>query len=446
MRKSGIATWSSILILAAAAFHVKADDSLLPIIRKAASDGLLAFQLTGPDEVLALLGPPSSSEDKPDGGMMIRRMSYENIFFIFGKTMEGSNPFTLRWIQAGEEPIDIGRDRMIVFRTIDDLGKIDSFTGLSNVSLARLDLRDKAGELNRYDFDTRTEWPPAEKMPPGFTPAVWLESSLSPGLGIGELHRLGIDGRGVGVAVIDQPLLTGHEEYSGRLALYDSGGLDDFDPAMHASAVASILVGRRIGVAPAASLTFFAVPVWANDNIVYVRAINRILELNASLPAGERIRVVSISDGAFASCAHRLEWNDALWAAETAGIMIVTCDRSLHPFGILSLDPGTPADDRANYKPGRYSSKDDLIRVPGSNRGLASHRGNDVYTFYREGGMSWGAPYIAGLAALAFQVHPEATPGMIWQTLVSTAASTAAGPIVDPEAFIESIEAAARHD
>jgi len=54
--------------------------------------------------------------------------------------------------------------------------------------------------------------------------------------------------------------------------------------------------------------------------------------------------------------------------------------------------------------------------------------------------MSWGAPYIAGLAALAFQVNPEIKPKEIIQSLVDTVTKTESGPIVNPVGFIELVQ------
>ena len=97
-------------------------------------------------------------------------------------------------------------------------------------------------------------------------------------------------------------------------------------------------------------------------------------------------------------------------------------------------------DDPKNYIPGKYIGKKDALRIPTGNKTIASHHGNDVYTFEREGGMSWAAPYIAGLAALAFQVNPDLTPKIIVEKLKLTATTTQAGPVVNPQKFIESIK------
>ena len=48
-----------------------------------------------------------------------------------------------------------------------------------------------------------------------------IEIGKNPGLGIRSLHALGITGRGVGIAIIDQTLLVEHQEYAEQLQLAD---------------------------------------------------------------------------------------------------------------------------------------------------------------------------------------------------------------------------------
>jgi hypothetical protein len=131
-----------------------------------------------------------------------------------------------------------------------------------------VDLGEKGKWLKTMTFDSLTVWPDQGRLPQGFDPVKILEEGKNPGLGIRVLHAQGIDGRGVGLAVIDQPLLLGHREYSRRIAYYDASGLTGIDPQMHASPVASIAVGREVGVAPGASLCFYAVPMWERNNDV----------------------------------------------------------------------------------------------------------------------------------------------------------------------------------
>ena len=420
---------------------IKSDysEDFLSRLKKRIKSGEIAYKLTEPEEIKSLLGIPQKEAERKSGGMQILEWEYPDLLIIFGKMRNPPAPFTLIEIQFRGEKIDIGENEKIVLRTNDDLRKIDRFWGLANISLVKLDLRDQMEFLNSMTFDILTEWPPEEKLPEGFRPAEFLANAKDPGLGVRALHEKGIDGTGVGIAIIDQPLLLGHVEYTSALTRYDETGLGDMPPQMHGSPVTSIAVGKNLGVAPGASLTYFAVPMWEKDNRPYITSLKKILEWNKILPEQEKIRVISISTGTFSSKPHYEEWKEILGQAENRGILVVTCDQAMLNYGILSLKPGKDPDKPGNYDPGYYSSEEDVIRVPGANKTVASHRGNDVYTFDKMGGMSWGAPYIAGLAALAYQVNPDIQPKEIIQILVETVVKTDAGPIVNPEGFIERV-------
>ena len=208
---------------------------------------------------------------------------------------------------------------------------------------------------------------------------------------------------------------------------------------MHVSPVACIAVGETTGVAPAAELSYFAVPMWKSDNRPYAEALDTIIDLNTRLPSDQRIRTVSISTGMFRSQANKELWFDALKRAEEHVIFVATCDPEFLRYGILSRIPYHDGDDPSDYTKGRYFHDDAMLLVPGGNRTLASHRGTDVYWFDPSGGMSWGAPYLAGLAALAYQVNPDIAPMTIRSLFIETATETEVGPVVDPKGFIERV-------
>lgn len=48
-----------------------------------------------------------------------------------------------------------------------------------------------------------------------------MESGKNPGLGIRKLHKEGITGKGIGIAIIDQALLIDHVEYKEQLKMYE---------------------------------------------------------------------------------------------------------------------------------------------------------------------------------------------------------------------------------
>jgi len=427
--------------------NLKKDIQDLIVLKNAITSGLIKYKLTELREIEELIGIPHKKNVRKDGGMDILEISYPKIEIIFGKRRhDKSIPFTLLRVSINGKTVDIGQKRKLELRNKNDLKKLDNFWGFQNVSLKNLDLREEIELLESMTFDSYTEWPPQDKLPIGFDPYRLLEEGKNPGLGLRDLHEQGINGKGIGIAIIDQPLLLGHEEYTSRIIRYDATGLGGFSPQMHGSPIVSIAVGRKIGVAPEAILTYFAVPMWKDDNSFYIQTLKKIFKINTKLPKGEKIRVISISDGGFFSNPGFSEWRETLKEAEQLGILVVTCDTHFLNYGTLNLIEGECPDNPKSYVPGKYVDENDLIRVPTGNKTVASHRGNDVYTYYRNGGMSWAAPYIAGLATLAFQIDPYIKPKKIKELLVRTATKTNSRPIINPKAFIESIRNESKTD
>jgi hypothetical protein len=115
--------------------------------------------------------------------------------------------------------------------------------GRWGISLASADLRDKGDVLTRVTFDTRTVWPPKGRHPPGFDPQLIVEHGKNPGLGVRGLRRQGVTGKGVLVAIIDQPLLRGHSECKGEVAGYTPIDCAEMPPQLRGAAVARLRVG-----------------------------------------------------------------------------------------------------------------------------------------------------------------------------------------------------------
>ena len=435
----------SILILCSPAISFCAEidkpakSSPADIARRAAAEGKLAYKLTTPDELKALLGPAANEAVRNDGGMEIIELKYSDVQATFGRMRRYSTPSTLIWIKVKGKGIDIGQERQIVLRDKDDLKKFDAFWGFANVSLANLDLKSHAQILETMPFDSQTKWPGYEKLPEGFDPAHLLEDGKNPGLGIRSLHKQGIDGRGVGIAIIDQPLLKDHIEYADRIVRYEAVDVQGVPVQMHGPPVSSIAVGKTCGVAPGASLYYFAVPMWKRENKPYCDIIDKLIKLNEDPKTTQRVRVVSISTGMFPQQANFDRWKEVLKKADQNGILVVTCAQDSIQYGMLARIGGKDPDDPASYHSGIYGVRPGAVLVPTSNRTTASHTGSDVYTYWREAGTSWAAPYLAGLAVLAYQVDPEIEPKTIVTLLQNTAVQTKVGTVIQPENFIQTV-------
>jgi len=413
------------------------------IIHRAVDEGKLSFKLTTPEDLKVLIGPAIKETTKNSGGMEILALDYTDVRAIFRRIRDSSAPFALYEVVVRGKAVDIGQERQIVLRNEDDLKKFDHFWGFTNVSLASIDLRNHLKLLETMPFDSRTVWPEPNKLPEGFDPARVLEEGKNPGLGIRSLHKQGIDGNGVGIAIIDQPLVKNHKEYVNSIVHFEEIDVYGEPPRMHGPAVASIAVGKDCGVAPAAKLYYYAIPMWKWENCQpYCDVINKILQSNKKLKPSERIRVVSISTGMFSHWKDVTRWKETLRKAEQQGLLVVTCNMAAINYGTLTRIPGKDPEDPNSYSSGRYGYGASLLSllVPAGNRTTASHEGPEVYTYWTEGGMSWATPYLAGLAALAYQVDPEIEPKKIIELLLQTAVQTDAGPIVNPTVFIECVQ------
>lgn len=334
--------------------------------------------------------------------------------------------------------------------------------------LSSLDLNDKMSDLLHADFDSVTKWP--DTLPEGFDPAKIMELGKDPGLNVRELHKQGITGKGVSVAIIDQPLLVDHKEYADRVKFYEEINIKrNAEAQMHGPAVASIAVGETVGVAPKAELYYIAEThgTFRKDGFDWdftylAQSIDRILEVNKSLPKNKKIRVISISVGWSPDQKGYKEVTESVGRAKKEGIFVVSSSLD-ETYGIrfqgLGRDSLSDPNDYNAYKPGEFWARryfdapyklgQDTLLIPMDSRCTASPTGKNDYVFYSSGGWSWSIPYIAGLYALACQANSSITPEIFWQKALDTSTTISIqndgktykfGKIADPVKLIESIK------
>lgn len=312
-------------------------------------------------------------------------------------------------------------------------------------------------QLRGLIFDQGTIFPETG-MPEDLTPEQLMEQAMDPGLGVRQLHQQGITGQGVSVAIIDMGIpehhRTDHPEYAGKFKVYQS--FTDQEISMHGPAVASLLVGENCGVAPGASLYYMAVDAGAGDAKFFADALNWLIDLNQTLPEGEKIRVVSVSaapgltHGPFTK--NNELWEQARQRALAEGILVldvteksgIDLSPSYHSQAETnqtpeSLTAGFPGEPSSKL----YAQKQRLLCVPCSPRttaGMWANREDSQYTYWGVGGLSWGIPYAAGVLALGWQLRPDLTPEQMLDLLLETAAKNDIGfPCIDPPAFIQAI-------
>jgi serine protease AprX len=285
------------------------------------------------------------------------------------------------------------------------------------------------------------DWPPYN-LPADFDRNAATQWGMDPGLGISSLHEQGIDGRGIHVAIIDLPLLEDHVEYKEQLVQYTRINCDNAEPDMHGAAVASLFVGDKCGVAPRALLHFWAVPSEA-DYKHRNEALQQIINYNEGKPLKERIRAVSVSKGFSSDEPNLAHWKELLKKAEDKGIYVIHCGDM---FGI-GCPVNSDKNDPKSYEvcsfakaTGQTGDEPNTIFVPVDNRTSAHSKDVNAYIFWSVGGFSWGAPYIAGVAALGLQVDPYLTPRQIRDYLLASGTPFHKGVILNPPEFIRYVK------
>lgn len=286
---------------------------------------------------------------------------------------------------------------------------------------------------------------------------TFLELGMNPGLGVRELHAEGITGKGVTVAIIDQPVLPDHPEFKGKIVKYfDAGtGKQAKLGSMHGPAVTSLLVGDRIGTAPEAKLYFVAAPSWLYDAQYYAAALDWLVAENKKLPEGQKIRLVSVStmpSGLWALFDKNNDaWDAAYQRATEAGLLVLdgTYEQGITVPCTLDL---YDRDNVAKCIPewgGPTDSPHERINIPVSRRSTATEQinGQTVFSYQYTGwgGLSWSLPYLAGVLAMGWQINPDLTNTQILELLFDSAYITEDRlKVIDPRAFIEMVKLTVR--
>jgi hypothetical protein len=308
-----------------------------------------------------------------------------------------------------------GRGAVTSLPTFDPASSENWQVDVRGSDLSQLDLSSRLKDLLYADFDSVTKWP--KRLPRGF----------------------------------DQALLVDHVEYKDRLRMYEEIHWLEGSPAqMHAPAVASIAVGKTVGVAPEADLYFIAnwmgitttTGEFRYELSTMAACIDRIVTVNTSLPPGNRIRVISISLGINPSMTGYELVKASIQKALQDGIYVVYVGSD--PYMGMGREATRNPDDFGAYGPGGFWRSDPasgagIVMVPMDNRCTASPTGESDYAYYSQGGMSWTVPYVAGLYALACQERPDTTPPVFWDAAAKTARTAGFGKLVDPAKLLEAL-------
>jgi subtilisin family serine protease len=244
------------------------------------------------------------------------------------------------------------------------------------------------------------------------------------------------DGAGVHAYVIDTGIRRTHREFDGRVewigdfttgtgerpAVTDA---DDCDPPPspergHGTHVASILAGRTFGVARAVRVHALRIlPCTGTTRTDYTAAVRAVEWITAH---GVKPAVVNLSPARFQTADRSLD--EAIGRSIRAGFVYV-----LSAGGIENLDAYSPqrvaeavivgSTDAADVATQKGYGPRLTIFAPGA-RIQGAGSASDTAEFSGDGD-SYAAPFVAGVAALYLQKHPQATPAEVKTAIVSAA-------------------------
>lgn len=300
--------------------------------------------------------------------------------------------------------------------------------------------------IKTLTFNEKTFWPKENKS----YVTHLLSAGKNPGLEIRNLHKQGITGKGVMVAIIDQNICLDHPEFKGKIKEYHDVGCNQPSnrSSMTGPAVASLLVGDSIGTAPDAKLYFAAAPWWTLDAKYPADALNWIIDRNRTLPEGEKIRAVSVS-GAPSGLGSPFTKNNALWdsaysRAVKADLIVIdyTSNNGItYPCYSDIENPDSISRISIGY-PGTNSKADPRrICVPASLRTVAEEYIQGEFSYQYRGGISWAEPYLVGVLAMGWQLRPDISGQEMIKLLYSSAYIKENGvKIIQPKVFVDSVK------
>lgn len=328
----------------------------------------------------------------------------DSIFFIDKETKLPYDPISIVVPNFSDDESQIGFDW---FKTC-------------GADLSNMDLSVLGDKIKYIVFDEKTIFPPADKLPKDFNPQKLLEDGKNPGLGVRDLHKKGITGKGITVAILDQAFNINHQEIKDNLIHYEIIGKTFTH--FHGSMVSSLLCGKTTGVAPDTKLVYFASGT-KNENHERtaqndITALRKILDMNAKLPDNEKISAVSISRGWYSSAPESEEFKEIVLQLIESGVFVLPVNARTYygpsaNFITTDRNINSDPDDIKSYVPGFWPNKmldNFILAVAGGRTGAGPTAPDDYIYRGANSGISWATPYMVGVYALAKQVYPNLTP------------------------------------
>ena len=270
--------------------------------------------------------------------------------------------------------------------------------------------------LLKVPFNTNTLWP--KYLPKGFDPEAIINSKpLS--YGFREVHKQGITGKGILVAVVDFPSNMNHQEVCKQVKEYiildEKYNVSHF----HGLAVLSHLCGKTIGIAPDVDVIFYGGQPYGGStkeekhNIVGSYGINCLKDIKKQILNGKPIRIVNMSNSwlYYGSDELKHEASQLRNELESLGCVVIDSPKFFENYRYLDCKADEDYQNIDNYQIPPFFDVDEKNRMNFLSGGTlcASYLTTNGYEFSPVGSASYTIPQLVGFYSLALQIKPQLT-------------------------------------
>lgn len=233
-------------------------------------------------------------------------------------------------------------------------------------------------------------------------------------------YEFNLDGTGVDAYIIDTGILASHSDFNGRVvngftAINDGGGTNDCEG--HGTHVAGTVGSETFGVAK--NVTLIPVRVLGCDGSGSNSGVIAGVDFVAQNASGPSVANMSLGGG------NSTALDNAVQNAINAGVTFVVaagnetvdaCDGSPNRLpAAITVASSTSRDARSGFS--NFGTCVDIF-APGSSIRSTFNNGG----FATLSGTSMASPHVAGVAALALQSNPSASPAQVENIIESAAA------------------------
>lgn len=260
------------------------------------------------------------------------------------------------------------------------------------------------------------------------------------------LHKQGLKGDGIKIAVIDTGFRVTPVEIEGKIKnYYESHGSkgDHF----HGEVVLAHLVGKNIGVVPNAEVSFYDVnPNYYEEHPELITSdartffghltYSKLLEIYNKNLNGEGIRIVNISSG-YGKRAVGEKYIEIKNKLRETGCEVIDSDE-LAEYTVVNMDLNNGQYYISDWQQPNPEGEKKKIMIPCSEMQPLWGSENE-YRYHGNNTVSWGIPKLCGIYALALQVDPKLTFEEFTKVAKETTVNVDGFNVINAKAIIEKI-------